>query len=217
MNILLVLAGDPPGIELLTREMERADLVVAVDGGANGFYESDDQPDLLLGDMDSATLDFNDKTRLIKLPDQNHTDLQKGLEYLSQHYQIDSLVLLGATGKRTDHLLNNLQICAILPQEIPLTLINDFINPHTSGRPFREEVIYRLTPSSNTDLRVSVNSTLSMFTVTEFEGLCSSGLKWELEHLSSVESHFISQSNKTMRSDPSFSLKSGCVYIAVYQ
>jgi len=212
MHICLVLAGDPPSEKLLRASQAASELMVAVDGGVNCFQKFQLSAELVIGDLDSLKAPLTGAGKIIETPNQNQTDLQKALKYVIRKYAPTHIQLLGATGGRTDHLVNNLQICATLPPQLGLVIISE-PQKHTVGK---TEHIFRVTPLSNSDLKVKQGSTLSVFSVSDFAGLQSRGLKWDISNQSSSQ-RFFSQSNLANVDDPAFNLASGCVYISVYQ
>jgi thiamine pyrophosphokinase len=88
--------------------------VIAADGAANTLFKFDLIPDLITGDFDSiepAALAYykTKKTEIRKILDQNRNDFEKALGFaLAKGY--GKISVLGATGKRLDHTLNNLSI-----------------------------------------------------------------------------------------------------------
>ncbi len=212
MNLLIVLAGTPPSKTLLKTEMMAADVVLAVDGGFNVFKKIKESPDLVLGDMDSIALDKLNSVEVLNLLDQNQTDLQKTLDYAFKTYPIESLTFLGASGGRTDHLLHNLHICALIDPSVTI----QFMNEMSTNEDISIEIIQRITPLCPFDLRVTKGTMLSILPITEYKCLHSEGLKWEIVDRDS-STGFISQSNLVIKDDPKFNITSGCAYIAVYQ
>ena len=212
MKILIVLAGSPPSKELLEREINAADFVLAVDGGFNAFNEYQLQPDLILGDMDSANIDEISSTEVLNISDQELTDLQKTLDYVFRTHPVKSLIFLGAGGARTDHLLHNLHICASIDPSIRV----QFINEVPVDGDFSIENIQRITSHCHFSLSVKSGAILSVLPITEYTGLTSKGLKWEISNQD--RSHgFISQSNLVIKDDPRFNIEHGVAYITVYQ
>ena len=78
------------------------------------------------------------------------------------------------------------------------------------------EIIQRITPECDFDLRVTQGNTLSILPITDFGGLNSLGLEWEIVNQNHSQG-FISQSNLVNKADLTFTIRSGCAYIAVYQ
>ncbi len=212
MKVLLVLSGDKPGSDLLKHEIAEAVVTIAVDGGYNIFHQLGVTPDLVIGDLDSIKYDIVDQVKVLKQLNQNTTDLQKALSYVFEHFEPSQITLLGATGGRTDHLLNNLKVCANIDPQIKVIIKNDHL-PHTDHK--LEELV-RLTPFNSDDIRINQHAVLSIIHVSEFKGLHSKGLNWEITNANS-DSEIISQSNRALVADPQFKIESGCLYIAVYQ
>lgn len=212
MKILLILAGNPPDLELLESEMTASDLVVAVDGGSNVLSEYKLDPDLIIGDLDSINFTPGKQIDVIKISDQNLTDLQKAFQYLEQQFNPSHINILGGMGGRVDHTVSNLHISALVNPQISITFMNSIETSET----FRREIVHRIVAPYDNDLPVTKGSTVSVFTVSRFSELRSKGLSWDLDNVSSKDV-FGSQSNISEVNDPRFSLKSGCVYIAVYQ
>jgi len=212
MKILLVLAGKQPGKTLLEETLANCDLSLAVDGGLQAFTSAKKKPDLVIGDLDSARMIANAHVRVIHTPDQNYTDLQKAFNYLLKTYHNFDVTILGSGGLRTDHLINNLQICASQPPDLKITLINE--PGSISG--FKREIIYRITPQTNNDLTVNLDAELSIFHLSPYSGLTASGLKWPVTAASSTTG-FFSQSNRSISDTLKISLIRGSVYLAVYQ
>lgn len=208
----MVLAGTPPGKALLQTEMIEADLVLAVDGGYNVFQKYKLQPDLLVGDMDSVVMNDLEPLEYLNLPNQDRTDLQKTLDYAFKAFSIQSITCIGGGGVRTDHLLHNLHICALVDPAVKIIFKNEI----TLDNNLSIEIIQRITPQCEFDLRVKQAGILSILPITDYQGLSSKGLKWEIKNKASSDG-FISQSNQVIKDDPRFRIASGCAYIAVYQ
>lgn len=212
MHLLLLLGGDPPGRALLKEQIDLAGQVLAVDGGINIDSLDPDSIDLILGDLDSAHPKLIKDVPYLKLPDQNLTDLQKTLGYVNENLKPTHITILGGSGRRSDHTVNNLQICASFPADCQITFLNDVFD---QGRTFQEN-IFRITPQTMADFLVGKGTTLSVFSVSPFTGLTSQGLTWEIVDADSNVG-FFSQSNQASVDNISLTLDSGCVYLAVYQ
>lgn len=210
MHAILVLAGTSPSKQLLQDCMSRSDLVVAADGGANIFHKYDLEPDMLIGDLDSVTSHEWPNTSIVHISDQETTDLEKALRFLLEK-DVKAIRILGGLGGRTDHLLNNLNVCAQVDPDIDITFIHD--DPHADG--FSLESIYRLTPKGRM-IQVDDDSLVSVSSVVGFSGLTSVGLKWEILDANAHDG-FFSQSNRATASELRFTLEDGICYISVYQ
>jgi len=87
----------PKPIEIL----KNAGSILCADGGANKLKQIGFKPDIILGDLDSLkNSSFN--CRIIKLNDQNKTDLQKSLDWCIDN-GIKGLSLIGFSGGDDDH------------------------------------------------------------------------------------------------------------------
>lgn len=83
--------------------------VLALDGAFNKLHELVIMPDALLGDLDSVDMSLVEQAgvEVISVPDQNKTDLQKGIAYCDD-LAVSQIEIICATGaKRMDHALGN--------------------------------------------------------------------------------------------------------------
>ena len=212
MRLLLLLGGKTPSTTLLEEQFSKADFIMAADGGANIPQPLAAAIDLIIGDMDSVRTDVLANQRIIQDADQNTSDLEKALKYAYTELHPDEIIILGGSGGRTDHFINNLHICAFQPPETQFSFLNEI-----DSQPIAmHEIILRLTPTNIVDLAVGKGATVSLFSVSSFSGLTSQGLTWEIENADS-DVGFFSQSNISKVDNLRLTLDSGCVYIAVYQ
>ncbi len=92
----------------------RKQMIIAADGASDFLYKHKIIPDFIIGDLDSISLTakkyFSSQKVIIKeVYDQNKNDLEKCIIFaLSKGYK--KIVIVGLTGKRFDHTLNNLSI-----------------------------------------------------------------------------------------------------------
>lgn len=92
--------------------VRRAPLLLAADGGANHLALLGIRPHFVVGDFDSlepSVRAWVGETPLVSRPDQNHTDLEKTLDFALEQ-GARSIKILAATGGRLDHALENLAI-----------------------------------------------------------------------------------------------------------
>jgi len=112
---VIVLGGDPPGINLLTRFAKQAALIIAADSGAAALLEAQITPGLLVGDMDSlpgsALAALRHVQRLVLPTEKDKTDGCAALDIALERGYRD-ITLLGALGGRLDHLLGNIMLLA---------------------------------------------------------------------------------------------------------
>lgn len=83
-------------------------VVIALDGGYEFCKKNGVTPAVVLGDGDSI---IQPPVGFIKLSDQTTTDLQKGLQYIEQHYHDYQIDLFGCTSHdRLDHTLTAINL-----------------------------------------------------------------------------------------------------------
>ena len=99
--------------------------IVGVDGGAIRLLEAGISVDVAIGDFDSISKEQleNLKMRIpkvIELPaEKDLTDTEAALEFVSEHYQVDVIKMLGLLGGRVDHMMSNIWL-AYQPKYRPL-------------------------------------------------------------------------------------------------
>ena len=143
--------------------------------------------DLLLGDFD-AGIDI-EKIRqdqypieIIYAPDQEKTDLEKGIEYLiAQGHRTANI--LWATGLRADHTLNNLSSMAKYKEQIELVMLDDWSK------------IFCLKPYF--EKWYPANSPISILPISKANNITTTGLKFNLYNESLELGVRTSSSNQT--------------------
>ncbi|MFN5982450.1 MAG: thiamine diphosphokinase [Fluviicola sp.] len=130
MNYLIVANGASVSEALLKSEINTADKIILLDGAFNHFPNSHSF-DFLLGDFDSLVEDTESEQEFkrIHAPDQNKTDLEKGIDFALEN-GARSIRVLNVTGKRMDHTFANISLLKRF--DFPIFLIDD------------HSVIYRL-------------------------------------------------------------------------
>lgn len=114
----------------LTRELESAALIVAVDGGLRHVTAAGHSPQRLLGDLDSAEpaeLAELAGTEVVRFPaDKDSTDLELALDDITG-LGATEVTVAGALGLRHDHGLTNLLVSARWHDEhgVPICLAGD--------------------------------------------------------------------------------------------
>lgn len=95
------------------------DAIIAADSGMDFLYENGVTPDIIVGDFDSATtkaLEFFERkgqTEIHRLnPIKDDTDTEYAIR-LAIREGARSIVMLGATGSRIDHVLGNISLLGI--------------------------------------------------------------------------------------------------------
>ncbi len=109
MNALIVAGGTPPKKDLLEKEIETADLVIGADSGGHAIIGYGFTPDIVIGDMDSFVYTNHEGINILEDKDQETNDLEKALSYALKQGATHAVVL-GALGKRIDHLMKNMSV-----------------------------------------------------------------------------------------------------------
>jgi thiamine pyrophosphokinase len=185
----LVLAnGQPCSMDTLQQLMDWNPQIMVLDGAYHKAMERHIRFDFLSGDFDSIvqippSLPF--PFEIFHTPDQNKTDLQKGLEILMQK-GIYHAHILWATGGRLDHQMANLNVMAKLSDQMNLRMIDDYSNIYVIHSPFQKYF--------------KANRNVSLIPMTTVTHVKTQNLLYNLtgQNLSPVEA--ISSSNKVATS-----------------
>jgi thiamine pyrophosphokinase len=117
MHVVIV-AGSAPTAKLNTAALAAADVLVAVDGGADAIARAGLVPDLLVGDMDSIDPGTRESLRaggveVVVLPTaKDATDTEAALRLVVERGAGEVTVYGGLGGPRLDHLIGNLLLLA---------------------------------------------------------------------------------------------------------
>jgi len=127
---LIIANGESCSNELLGQLLEWSPFVVVLDGAINRVLELGIKIDVLLGDFDSKNhaleqIQSQQKIEIVHTPDQNKTDLQKGIEFLIAR-NFDAVNIIWATGRRADHNLSNTTDIVRYQQQINIVLHDDY-------------------------------------------------------------------------------------------
>ena len=98
--------------------LESADYVVCCDGAIDTYLRhfrgrNLRRPDVVVGDMDSLSEKTAERFRdiAVKIDEQETNDQSKAFHYILEHFpDVDTIHILGATGKREDHTIGNLSL-----------------------------------------------------------------------------------------------------------
>lgn len=142
--------------------------LVGADGGADVIRAAGLRPQAIIGDFDSLEdpADWDERTRLVRLPEQETTDFEKALYSTTAPVT----VALGMTGRRFDHTLAALDAVARYARQRAIILVDEVDIALVLGGPFGFRVEY--------GTRVSIHP----LTPTRFRR--STGLKYALDGLS---------------------------------
>ena len=134
---LIVANGEMCSYTLLTSLLEWSPFVVALDGAYDNLQKLQIEADIVIGDFDSLqNIEEISSSKLIQVIDQEKTDLEKAIDHLiSTGY--DHINIVGATGNRLDHTLNNFAVLAKY-ESIKIVIYNDYSKAFLLNRSFNK-------------------------------------------------------------------------------
>jgi len=175
MRCLIVANGPEPESTFLTEAVEKADLIIAVDGGADVLRKAEVEFDLLVGDLDSANFsDWKEDNprkllgkKIVEYPrDKDETDCELAVAEAIKR-GADKILMMGVVGKRIDHTLTNVSLMARYPDRIRI---------HSNDGPVR---IVKPDYPLRMELRPGTLVSLSAWQ-GDCEGITTEGLMYEL-------------------------------------
>ena len=126
-HILLIGNGPDASPHLLKALARKADLLIAADGGADAADRAGLYPDVVIGDLDSVSVQARRKftqARWIFVDDQQNTDLEKALHFLTNQ-KCKTCTLVGFTGGRMDFTIGNLLALYPYAKKLDLCIVSD--------------------------------------------------------------------------------------------
>jgi thiamine pyrophosphokinase len=185
---LIIANGESCSFELLGQLLEWSPVVMVLDGAIHRVLELGIKIDIVLGDFDKnehleTLLKDQAPVKIIHTPDQDKTDLEKGLDYLiaNEHKAVN---IIWATGKRADHSLNNLSTLVKYKNLITAVMIDD----HSK--------IYNL-PNQFTKW-FEANQNISLMPIDKAIGVTTKGLAYNLNNENLQLGERTSSSNATL-------------------
>jgi thiamine pyrophosphokinase len=167
---LIIANGEPLPIGQLL-DLAKNKSVMMLDGAFKMPLLSYLKPDVVLGDFDSGPITNEDKTiKVVHTPDQDATDLEKGLKYL-ENLSVDTVTIANATGWRLDHTLYNLRLLKRFNEKFKSLILYTAL----------EKVVYVADKSITLQAQNSQPVALLGFTEAIVN---SSGLEYEMKNLS---------------------------------
>ena len=153
--------------------LEWSPTVVVLDGAARRIMEQGIKVDWVIGDFDSETeiselLQLQPDVRVMKLEDQDCNDLEKGLQFLVKDGH-SACHILGASGDRSDHWLENLSACMKYIPHINWQWIGTHDRLYPVPRPFKKYY--------------EKGVGLGLMPFPEVSGLSATNLVWAVENI----------------------------------
>lgn len=183
---LLIANGEACQPELLGQLLEWSPVVVVLDSAIWRVLDLGIKIDVLLGDFDrDLDLDMIRAQQypldIVHTPDQDKTDLDKGIEYLIER-GFPAVNIVWATGRRSDHSLTNMTNIVRYKDQIRIVMIDD----HSKIFPLvgRFEKWYE------------AGTPISLIPVGTVTGFTSEGLKYNLEDATLKLGYRTSSSNE---------------------
>ena len=139
--------------------------IYCTDGAYNKLLNTSLRIEAIIGDMDSIGDKSSAKAKLVQIEDQNHTDFEKALQYLSDKYS--KIEVYGASGGEMDHFIANLSVAKKFKEKLKLTFVDPvykyyFLDNDTTLENVRDKII-------------------SIIPFPKVEKIKTSGLKFELD------------------------------------
>lgn len=167
---LIIANGESCNRELLNQLLEWSPLVVVLDSAIERVIKLGIKIDVLIGDFDrkfdfEKYKDLQFPIEIIKVEDQNSTDLDKAYEYLIQR-NIPSANVVWATGRRMDHTITNLTNVVKFANQLKVVLLDDyskvFLLPKTFKKWYPKNTPVSLIPIGNAAGITTNNLTYSL-------------------------------------------------------
>lgn len=172
---LLIANGEACSTELLEELLEWSPTVLVLDGAIERVLDKGIKVDILLGDFDSNPMDLEllkesqYPIKIIHTPDQDKTDLEKGIEHLIQ-LGYPAVNIVWATGKRMDHTFANITNIVKYKERIKIVMIDN----HSKITPL-------LPMPSYFEKWHTAHSNLSLIPLPQAEGIKTTNLKYQLQ------------------------------------
>lgn len=169
---LIIANGEACSYELLSQLLEWSPTVLVLDGAITRVLELGIKVDFVLGDFDSTKnieelLIDQQPIKIIHTPDQNKTDLEKGIEYLINEGH-KAINILWATGRRADHTITNITNMVRYKSDVSLVLYDDYSKIFCLPKHFEKWYVKGFP--------------ISLIPIGTVAGINSSGLKYNLNN-----------------------------------
>ena len=126
-SIVVLANGEFPKHDIPLHELDIAGSIICCDGAVESLINYGKRPQAIVGDFDSIPQKF--KEDLVKIlvhrPDQSENDLRKSLKWVEANGG-KSVTILGASGKREDHLLGNIFSILQFDTQMDMVMITNY-------------------------------------------------------------------------------------------
>ncbi len=188
---LIIANGSACTIELLNQLLEWSPFIIVLDGALNRVLDLGIKFDVALGDFDGFNEDqirdlIPPDTAIEHTPDQNKTDLEKGIEFLIAK-GMEAVNIVWATGKRSDHYLNNIGTIARYHKQIKMVMLDDYSRIYAIDSGFKKHK--------------NKGDNFSLIPLNEVKNIKTTNLDWNLSNSDLNFPYSTSSSNKVSTTD----------------
>ncbi len=183
----------------IAKELAGKKEIYCTDGAANVLHGLRLPITRVLGDLDSLDSSLFPRVPHTSLPDQNYTDFEKALSFLSD-CNYHTINIYGASGGDVDHFLSNLSIAKKHRERMNLT--------------FHDPTQYYFLASKETTLHNVYQKIISIIPFPEMCDVGSEGLQYPLPRYLCLGDD-ISVRNKACRDNVTISYSEGCGIIVI--
>lgn len=185
---LLIANGEGCSFELMGQLLEWSPFVVVLDHAIHRVLDLGIKVDVLLGDFDDnvdfeAILARQYPLEVVHTPDQEKTDLEKGIEFLIER-GFPAVNIVWATGRRADHSLTNMANIGQYKDQIKIVMLDDYS---------------KIFPLVGTfEKWYTAETTISLVPIGTVTGIKTEGLKYNLDNESLVLGYRNGNSNESV-------------------
>ena len=168
-SIVVLANGEFPRHDIPLHELDIAGSIICCDGAVKSLINYGKRPQAIVGDFDSIPQNLKEDLAkiLVHAPDQSENDLRKSLKWVEAHGG-ESVTILGASGKREDHLLGNIFSILQFDTQMDMVIITDYGRFHT----VHESQVFD----------GIMGQKVSLFSVDQSIKITTSGLKYPLQN-----------------------------------
>ena len=107
--LVIVANGEFPENSIPLEILNNAKYIIACDGATDKLVKNGYNPNLIIGDLDSISKINIKKYKdiILEISNQSENDLRKAINYATKN-NINKFSIVGASGKREDHLIGNI-------------------------------------------------------------------------------------------------------------
>ncbi len=169
---LIIANGEACSYALLAQLLEWSPIVMVLDGALQRVLELGIKIDIVLGDFDrehhpEQYLLHQQPVEIIHTPDQNKTDLEKGIDLLLGRNH-KAIHIVWATGRRADHTINNMSTLAAYKDKGVLVMYDDYSKVYCLPHSFDKWYV--------------AGTPISLIPMGKVTGVSTEGLKYNMQN-----------------------------------